>query len=291
MRIGVFAVLFGNKPFEETLDYLKELGVGAIEIGTGAYPGNAHCNPAELLADEGKLKAFGKAVEDRGPGHQRAQLPREPDPSGPEDRRRAPHGLRADRAARRTARREAGDHVQRLPRRRPVGEAAQLDHGAVAARVPRDARVAVEGEGHPLLDRDGEEVPVGRRARRHRDAPQLRRLQPRDDAAAARRGPGHHRLQLRSEPHVLAAGGRALGDPRARRLHLPRAREGLPHRRAEHGRERRARRRRSTPTRSSAPGSSAPSATATARASGGTSSRTCGSSATITWSASSTKTA
>ncbi len=66
MRIGVFAVLFGNKPFEETLDYLKELGVGAIEIGTGAYPGNAHCNPADLLADGGKLKAFGKAIEDRG---------------------------------------------------------------------------------------------------------------------------------------------------------------------------------------------------------------------------------
>ena len=66
MRIGVFAVLFGDKPFEETLDYLKELGVGAVEIGTGAYPGNAHCKPAELLADEGKLKAFGKAVEKRG---------------------------------------------------------------------------------------------------------------------------------------------------------------------------------------------------------------------------------
>jgi sugar phosphate isomerase/epimerase len=66
MRIGVFAVLFGNKPFEETLDYLKELGVGAVEIGTGAYPGNAHCNPAELLGDGGKLKAFGKAIDDRG---------------------------------------------------------------------------------------------------------------------------------------------------------------------------------------------------------------------------------
>ena len=62
MRIGVFAVLFGNKPFEETLDYLKELGVGAIEIGTGAYPGTAHCNPAELLADDGKLRRSGKPL-------------------------------------------------------------------------------------------------------------------------------------------------------------------------------------------------------------------------------------
>jgi sugar phosphate isomerase/epimerase len=66
MRIGVFTVLFGTKPFEETLDYVKDLGLGAVEIGTGAYPGNAHCNPAELLKNDTKLKAFRKAVEDRG---------------------------------------------------------------------------------------------------------------------------------------------------------------------------------------------------------------------------------
>ena len=65
MKIGVFAVLFGNKPFEETLDYLVELGVEAVEIGTGAYPGNAHCNPAELLANPKKLQAFKKAVDRR----------------------------------------------------------------------------------------------------------------------------------------------------------------------------------------------------------------------------------
>ena len=66
MKIGVFAVLFGGKPFEETLDYVKELGLEAVEIGTGAYPGDAHCKPAELLKNEKKLKAFKEAVDRRG---------------------------------------------------------------------------------------------------------------------------------------------------------------------------------------------------------------------------------
>lgn len=66
MKIGVFAVLFGNKPFEETLDYLVELGVEAIEIGTGAYPGNAHCDSAALLRSDRKLEAFRQAISRRG---------------------------------------------------------------------------------------------------------------------------------------------------------------------------------------------------------------------------------
>jgi sugar phosphate isomerase/epimerase len=65
MKIGVFSVLFGSKPFEETLDYVVELGVEAVEIGTGAYPGNAHCDPAVLLADSKKLKAFRDAIKQR----------------------------------------------------------------------------------------------------------------------------------------------------------------------------------------------------------------------------------
>jgi sugar phosphate isomerase/epimerase len=66
MKIGVFAVLFGNKPFEETLDYLVDLGIEAVEIGTGAYPGNAHANPAVLLRSERRLTAFRDAIRRRG---------------------------------------------------------------------------------------------------------------------------------------------------------------------------------------------------------------------------------
>jgi sugar phosphate isomerase/epimerase len=66
MKIGVFAVLFGTKPFEETLDYLVELGVEAVEIGAGGYPGNAYCDPAALLASDRKLTAFREAISSRG---------------------------------------------------------------------------------------------------------------------------------------------------------------------------------------------------------------------------------
>ena len=52
MKLGVFTVLFGRKPFEETLDYVVDLGLEAVEIGTGGYPGNAYANPAVLLASE-----------------------------------------------------------------------------------------------------------------------------------------------------------------------------------------------------------------------------------------------
>lgn len=66
MKIGVFLVLFQNEPLEKALDYVKAQGVEAVEIGTGGYPGNAHCNPRELLEDSGKLARFKEAVESRG---------------------------------------------------------------------------------------------------------------------------------------------------------------------------------------------------------------------------------
>jgi sugar phosphate isomerase/epimerase len=53
-------------PFEEALDRFAAMGLEAVEIGTGNYPGDAHCDPDELLADPARATAFRKAVEDRG---------------------------------------------------------------------------------------------------------------------------------------------------------------------------------------------------------------------------------
>lgn len=66
MKLGVFTALFGQQSLDETLDYIKRVGLGVVELGTGNYPGSPHCNPEELLADNEKLKTFKKKLADRG---------------------------------------------------------------------------------------------------------------------------------------------------------------------------------------------------------------------------------
>lgn len=66
MKLGVFLVLFSGKKLEDALETAKGLGLEAVELGSGNYPGNAHCNPEQLLEDDEKLKAFKKIVEKYG---------------------------------------------------------------------------------------------------------------------------------------------------------------------------------------------------------------------------------
>jgi len=66
MKLGVLTVLYSDRPLERVLDQLAGLGVEAVELGTGNYPGDAHCNPRELLADPAKAKALARAVAERG---------------------------------------------------------------------------------------------------------------------------------------------------------------------------------------------------------------------------------
>ena len=58
MKLSVLANLYGKKSLDETLSILTGLGVHTAEIGAGGYPGKAHCNPAELLADAKKYDEF-----------------------------------------------------------------------------------------------------------------------------------------------------------------------------------------------------------------------------------------
>ncbi|MGE7781770.1 sugar phosphate isomerase/epimerase family protein [Peribacillus sp. NPDC097264] len=66
MKLGVFTVLFGQKTFEEMLDYVAASGLKTVEIGTGGYPGNAHCPLDELLESEEKRQGYMEAIQSRG---------------------------------------------------------------------------------------------------------------------------------------------------------------------------------------------------------------------------------
>lgn len=66
MKLGVFTVLFSDKSFEEMLDHVASAGLQAVEIGTGCYPGNAHCPLDDLLESEDLRKEYLKKVSDRG---------------------------------------------------------------------------------------------------------------------------------------------------------------------------------------------------------------------------------
>ena len=66
MKLGVLTVLFGGQPFEKALDYVKDAGLQAVEIGTGNYPGDAHCKLDEMLKSEDARKKFLDAVGSRG---------------------------------------------------------------------------------------------------------------------------------------------------------------------------------------------------------------------------------
>ncbi len=66
MKLGVFTVLFADKNLEEMLDYVKNAGLDAVEIGTGGYPGDAHLKLDALLNSEAERQAFLEKVTSRG---------------------------------------------------------------------------------------------------------------------------------------------------------------------------------------------------------------------------------
>ena len=66
MKLGVLTVALGELPFEEACKFLVQRGVQMVEIGCGGFPGKAHCDAAELLADDEKCKAFQETLAKYG---------------------------------------------------------------------------------------------------------------------------------------------------------------------------------------------------------------------------------
>ena len=66
MRIGLFTALFGDKSLDEVLDIVQDLGITAIELGAGAYPGSPHLDVKKMLESKKERDALMKKISDRG---------------------------------------------------------------------------------------------------------------------------------------------------------------------------------------------------------------------------------
>jgi sugar phosphate isomerase/epimerase len=65
MKVGVMTVLYHGLELTEALDKIAALGVRRVELATGNYVGNAHADPAKLLADPSAIEALRNALAER----------------------------------------------------------------------------------------------------------------------------------------------------------------------------------------------------------------------------------
>lgn len=70
MKVGVFSFVFQDLlTYDQALDWIAGTGAEAVEVGSGGYVaelGESYCKPAELLADEKRIKDWQKKAADRG---------------------------------------------------------------------------------------------------------------------------------------------------------------------------------------------------------------------------------
>ena len=65
MKLGVFTPLLSNLPLDDVLAKLKSLDIHTVELATGNYPGNAHCDLG-MLEDAAALDRFKRKLADQG---------------------------------------------------------------------------------------------------------------------------------------------------------------------------------------------------------------------------------
>jgi sugar phosphate isomerase/epimerase len=65
MKVGVFTALLSQLPLDEVLRKLKAFQIDTVELGTGNYPGDAHCR-LSMLENGAALAEFKSKLADHG---------------------------------------------------------------------------------------------------------------------------------------------------------------------------------------------------------------------------------
>jgi sugar phosphate isomerase/epimerase len=65
MNVGIFTALLSQLPLPQVLERLKTLQISTVELGTGNYPGDAHCK-LSMLEDPSALATFKQTIADSG---------------------------------------------------------------------------------------------------------------------------------------------------------------------------------------------------------------------------------
>src|SRR5580765_2681376 len=65
MRVGVFTPLLSQLSAEDVFKKLKGYNIDTVELGTGNYPGGAHCK-LPMLENKSDLKDFKSLLSDNG---------------------------------------------------------------------------------------------------------------------------------------------------------------------------------------------------------------------------------
>ncbi|MFC6836777.1 sugar phosphate isomerase/epimerase family protein [Halomarina ordinaria] len=64
MHIGVLTVPLGDESLDDALAYLASIGVSAVELGCGGFPGDDHLNRQEFLDDDDARAALRETLAD-----------------------------------------------------------------------------------------------------------------------------------------------------------------------------------------------------------------------------------
>jgi DNA-(apurinic or apyrimidinic site) lyase len=66
MDVGVLTVPLGGESLDDALAYLASIGVGAVELGVGGYPGQDHVDRRALLNDKSARAALDETLDEHG---------------------------------------------------------------------------------------------------------------------------------------------------------------------------------------------------------------------------------